>query len=96
VFSDGVTVAVGCRQTRGRYSSGGGEHHGSRLTVDFLGFGLSDKPRRHRYSLLEQADIVQQLVAEAAASLVVLVADQLKKLFTAVASSGDVEVAKFK
>ena len=29
------------------------------LTLDFLGFGLSDKPRPHRYSLLEQADIVQ-------------------------------------
>ncbi len=35
------------------------------LTLDFLGFGLSDKPRPHRYSLLEQADIVQQ-VADAA------------------------------
>jgi pimeloyl-ACP methyl ester carboxylesterase len=34
------------------------------LTLDFLGFGLSDKPRRHNYSLLEQADIVQQVVAE--------------------------------
>src|SRR3954454_886725 len=36
------------------------------LTLDFLGFGLSDKPRPHRYSLLEQADIVQQVVADAA------------------------------
>jgi pimeloyl-ACP methyl ester carboxylesterase len=33
------------------------------LTMDFLGFGLSDKPRPHRYSLLEQADLVQQVVA---------------------------------
>ena len=33
-------------------------------TLDFLGFGLSDKPRPHRYSLLEQADIVQKVVAE--------------------------------
>jgi pimeloyl-ACP methyl ester carboxylesterase len=28
------------------------------LTLDFLGFGDSDKPPRHRYSLLEQADVV--------------------------------------
>lgn len=33
------------------------------LTLDFLGFGLSDKPRPHRYSLMEQADIVQEVVA---------------------------------
>lgn len=33
------------------------------LTMDFLGFGLSDKPRPHRYSLLEQADLVQQVVS---------------------------------
>lgn len=32
------------------------------LTLDFLGFGLSDKPRRHTYSLFEQADIVEQVV----------------------------------
>lgn len=29
------------------------------LCVDFLGFGDSDKPRRHRYSILEQADLVE-------------------------------------
>ena len=34
------------------------------LAMDFLGFGLSDKPRPHRYSLLEQADLVQDIVAE--------------------------------
>lgn len=39
------------------------------LTLDFLGFGLSDKPRPHRYSLLEQADLVQAVVADAAARL---------------------------
>jgi len=33
------------------------------LTLDFLGFGLSDKPRPHRYSLLGQADIVQTVIA---------------------------------
>jgi pimeloyl-ACP methyl ester carboxylesterase len=39
------------------------------LAVDFLGFGLSDKPHRHHYSLVEQADIVRQAVADAAAGL---------------------------
>ncbi len=34
------------------------------VTMDFLGFGLSDKPRPHRYSLLEQADLVQTVVTE--------------------------------
>jgi pimeloyl-ACP methyl ester carboxylesterase len=54
-------------------------HLGNRpwLTMDFLGFGLSDKPRRHRYSLLEQADIVQQVVADATASPVVLIAHDM-------------------
>ena len=28
------------------------------LSLDLLGFGLSDKPTNHQYSLLEQADIV--------------------------------------
>jgi pimeloyl-ACP methyl ester carboxylesterase len=32
------------------------------LAFDFLGFGLSDKPRRHRYSLFWQADLVEELV----------------------------------
>ena len=31
------------------------------LAFDFLGFGLSDKPRRHRYSLFWQADLVEEL-----------------------------------
>lgn len=30
-------------------------------TLDFLGFGASDKPHRHRYSIREQADIVERL-----------------------------------
>ncbi|WP_431235805.1 alpha/beta fold hydrolase [Mycolicibacterium psychrotolerans] len=47
------------------------------LTLDFLGFGLSDKPRPHRYSLLEQADIVQQVVADAAPGPVVLLAHDM-------------------
>lgn len=34
------------------------------LAPDFLGFGFSDKPRRHRYSIKEQADLVEALVRE--------------------------------
>lgn len=37
------------------------------LSFDFLGFGLSDKPRPHRYSIFEQADVVEQIVAAEAA-----------------------------
>jgi pimeloyl-ACP methyl ester carboxylesterase len=47
------------------------------LTLDFLGFGLSDKPRPHRYSLLEQADIVQAVVADAGNAPVVIVAHDM-------------------
>jgi pimeloyl-ACP methyl ester carboxylesterase len=47
------------------------------LALDFLGFGLSDKPRPHRYSLLEQADIVQAVVASEASGPVVLVAHDM-------------------
>lgn len=32
------------------------------VALDFLGFGLSAKPPHHRYSILEQADIVEALV----------------------------------
>ena len=57
------------------------EHLGERpwLAPDFLGFGLSDKPRPHRYSLLEQADIVEDLVAQtgAADGPVVLIAHDM-------------------
>jgi pimeloyl-ACP methyl ester carboxylesterase len=28
------------------------------IAIDFLGFGLSDKPRKHPYSLMEQTDIL--------------------------------------
>ncbi|MGH9554762.1 MAG: alpha/beta fold hydrolase [Terriglobales bacterium] len=37
------------------------EPHRRLLLFDFLGFGDSDKPYRHNYSLLEQADIVEAL-----------------------------------
>ena len=36
--------------------------------MDFLGFALSDKPRPHRYGLLEQAELVQTVVDEAGVS----------------------------
>ena len=47
------------------------------VTLDFLGFGLSDKPRPHRYSLFEQADLVQQVVAETTKGPVVLIAHDM-------------------
>jgi pimeloyl-ACP methyl ester carboxylesterase len=47
------------------------------LTLDFLGFGLSDKPRPHRYSLLEQADIVQEVVAATATGSVMILAHDM-------------------
>jgi pimeloyl-ACP methyl ester carboxylesterase len=34
------------------------------VAFDFLGFGLSEKPRRHRYSLFEQADLTERVVGE--------------------------------
>lgn len=47
------------------------------VTMDFLGFGLSDKPRPHRYSLLEQADLVQTVVAETTSGPVVVLAHDM-------------------
>ncbi|NXC17452.1 MEST protein, partial [Corythaeola cristata] len=32
------------------------------IALDFIGFGFSDKPRPHRYSIFEQASIVEGLV----------------------------------
>ncbi|MCV7298775.1 alpha/beta hydrolase [Mycobacterium barrassiae] len=54
-------------------------HLGGRawVTLDFLGFGLSDKPRPHNYSLLEQADIVQAVVAETTSGPVELIAHDM-------------------
>lgn len=45
------------------------------VTMDFLGFGLSDKPRPHRYSLLEQADLVQTVVGVSAGPVVLIAHD---------------------
>jgi len=40
------------------------------LAFDFLGFGLSDKPRDHVYSLRAQADLVEHLIAGRTARLI--------------------------
>lgn len=47
------------------------------LTMDFLGFGLSDKPRPHRYSLLEQADLVGEVLAQTTTGPVSVVAHDM-------------------
>lgn len=47
------------------------------VTMDFLGFGLSDKPRPHRYSLLEQADLVQTVVGVTTTGPVVVLAHDM-------------------
>jgi pimeloyl-ACP methyl ester carboxylesterase len=44
---------------------------------DMLGFGLSDKPRDHVYSLLDQADLVEGVVRQLDADEVVLVAHDM-------------------
>lgn len=38
------------------------EHDYNLLAVDFLGFGLSDKPKGHFFSIQEQADLVSRLL----------------------------------
>lgn len=45
------------------------------LTLDFLGFGLSDKPRDCLYSLFGQADIVERLVGGEARPVIVVAHD---------------------
>ncbi|WP_297621132.1 alpha/beta hydrolase [Nocardia sp.] len=47
------------------------------VALDFLGFGFSDKPRPHRYSLFEQADIVEEVVAGSVAGPVVVLAHDM-------------------
>lgn len=47
------------------------------ITFDFLGFGLSDKPRDVVYSLLMQAEIVETIVARFSDGPVVLVAHDM-------------------
>ncbi|MFI6173434.1 alpha/beta fold hydrolase [Nocardia sp. NPDC051052] len=47
------------------------------LAIDFLGFGLSEKPRPHHYSLFEQADIVEEAVAATVTGSIVLLAHDM-------------------
>lgn len=47
------------------------------LSFDFLGFGLSDKPRDHDYSLAWQADLVEELVGRHGGGPVHLVAHDM-------------------
>jgi pimeloyl-ACP methyl ester carboxylesterase len=47
------------------------------LAPDFLGFGLSEKPRDHTYTLHWQADLVEELVRRESASKVFLVAHDM-------------------
>lgn len=61
------------------------------LTMDFLGFGLSDKPRPHAYSLLEQADIVQSVVAETTPGPVEVIAHDMGTSVTTELLARDLE-----
>jgi pimeloyl-ACP methyl ester carboxylesterase len=61
------------------------------LTLDFLGFGLSDKPRPHRYSLLEQADLVETVVTATTPGPVVVVAHDMGTSVTTELLSRDLE-----
>ncbi len=47
------------------------------LAFDFLGFGLSDKPREHRYGLAWQADAAEELVRRAGSPPVFVVAHDM-------------------
>ena len=47
------------------------------VCFDFLGFGLSEKPRDHVYSLLDQADLVEGVVRLLGTDRVVLVAHDM-------------------
>lgn len=48
-----------------------------RILLDFLGFGGSDKPRDHRYSLFEQAALAEAIVARRGLAEVDLVAHDM-------------------
>jgi pimeloyl-ACP methyl ester carboxylesterase len=47
------------------------------VCFDFLGFGLSEKPRDHVYSLFDQADLVEGLVERLDSEQVVMVAHDM-------------------
>jgi pimeloyl-ACP methyl ester carboxylesterase len=58
---------------------------------DFLGFGLSDKPRDHRYSLMDQADLVEGVVRWLETDEIVLVAHDMGTSVTTELMARDVE-----
>ena len=47
------------------------------ITLDFLGYGFSDKPRGHAYSLFEQADLVEAAAAHFGVRSAVLLAHDM-------------------
>lgn len=47
------------------------------VCLDFVGFGLSEKPKNHSYSLFEQADIVEQLVKQLGIKRVKIIAHDM-------------------
>src|SRR4051812_11187151 len=47
------------------------------VSFDFLGFGLSDKPRDHVYSLFEQADIAEAVAERFVGGPVTIVAHDM-------------------
>ncbi|MGS2810533.1 alpha/beta fold hydrolase [Nocardia sp. MW-W600-9] len=61
------------------------------ITLDFLGFGLSDKPRPHRYSLFEQADIVEEILGATGTGSVVVVAHDMGTSVTTELLARDLE-----
>ena len=66
---------------------------GDRHTIcfDFLGFGLSEKPREHDYSLMEQADLVEALWRERINEPVVLIAHDMGTSVTTELLARDIE-----
>jgi pimeloyl-ACP methyl ester carboxylesterase len=58
---------------------------------DFLGFGLSEKPRDHVYSLLEQADLVEGVVRRLGVDEVTLVAHDMGTSVTTELLARDIE-----
>lgn len=58
------------------------------LAIDFLGFGLSDKPRSVIYSLLGQADIIEQLVGEEPRPVVLVAHDMGTSVATELLARG--------
>jgi len=61
------------------------------LAFDFLGFGLSDKPRRHDYSLFEQSDIAEELVGRYLTGPVQVVAHDMGTSVATELMSRDIE-----